>query len=112
VDGHDFAHIHLVHELWLKPLQGVLLDLGAHLDEDARERLAHLDLRLAPRGASQRRKALDKTHFVAQDVVDARPVCLRPVAQVHGRRRVAIEGADEVLVQLLGDEGRDRRDEL
>ena len=75
------------------------------------ERLPHLGPALGAGGPAQAHDADDEIVGGGQVLVDEGGVGLRVVREMHARRRVRARPADQVLVHLLGDERRERREE-
>ena len=94
----------LAHDLG-EPLDRRALAPGGD-DDGLVQRLADLDLRLAARADSPRRTVSRATAIAASRSASRAPR-LGPVGQVHARL-----GAVEVVVDLVGDERRERREQL
>ena len=80
--------------------------------DDLGQRLARLDRRGVARGAAHLDDAPRRRHVERHAGVDGRLVGDRPGAQVHALGRRGVDRAHQVLVQLLGDERRERRQQL
>ena len=81
--------------------------LAAEQRDRARQRLAHADLGVVAGLAPERHERAGDLHLRFEVVVDRSGVGLGPVGQVHGA-----VGRREVAVQLVGEEGAVRRQDL
>ena len=99
-------HVELLEHEVLEALDRLALAVGGD-DDRLGQRLAHLDLRLRARRAAELDRLARDRHRLLERPRRARRVGLRVVAEVHRRL-----GAVEVLVDRVGDERDQRREQL
>ena len=111
-DEAQVLDVELVEHDVAEALDGARLGLGQRHD-DLGQRLARLDRRGVARGAAHLDHAPRRRHVERHAGVDGLLVGDRPGAQVHALAAPsASDRAHQVLVQLLGDERRERREQL
>ena len=118
--AHDaqLLDVQLLQYLRRQALQRVLLHLRRQFDEQLRDRLPHAKLRLRSRRPPERRHPHHEPRLVGQPSVDPRRIGLRPIRQMHALRRPVLPSlqrptsSDQVLVHLLREERRERREHL
>ena len=107
----DLADVQLVGDQVAMPVEPGPEPLVGDRDARGRERLPHPDLVLLPHPETERGDLADRRHLPVEPGVE-RELPLRPVGEMDAfGRRLPVRTGHQVAVDLLGQEGHERRGE-